>query len=126
MAQAHSDRSLDRSRDAGGSRRTVLIALAANAVIMVAKLAGGLVSGSTALLAEAAHSLADTTNQSFLLTSLALSQRQPGEAQPFGYGRERFLSTFLAAIGMFAAGATFAVGFGIAELLGMGESAGGF
>ncbi|HEY2592462.1 MAG TPA: cation transporter [Chloroflexota bacterium] len=49
-------------RTARASRRTVLIALSANATVFVAKLAGGLVSGSAALLAEAAHSLADTAN----------------------------------------------------------------
>ncbi|MGN6166950.1 MAG: cation transporter, partial [Solirubrobacteraceae bacterium] len=48
------------------SRKTVLIALSANAFVAVAKLAGGLISGSAAMLAEAAHSLADTTNQGFL------------------------------------------------------------
>src|ERR687887_2891936 len=126
MAQAHSDRSLDRSRDAGGSRRTVLIALAANAVIMLAKLAGGLISGSTALLAEAAHSLADTTNQGFLLASIALASRPPNEEQPFGYGRERYLWTFMAAIGMFVAGATFAIGYGVFELVRGGESSGSY
>src|SRR3954464_6361633 len=126
MTQAHSDRSLDRSRDAGGSRRTVLIALAANAIIAVAKLAGGLISGSTALLAEAAHSLADTVNQGFLLTSLQLAGREPTENQPFGHGRQRFLWTFVAAVAMFVAGAIFAVGYGVFELLRGPEDAGGF
>jgi cation diffusion facilitator family transporter len=125
-AREVSYRTRERVRQAGGaSRTTVIVALVANAVLAAAKLAGALVSGSTVLLAEAAHSLADTTNQSFLLASITLSQREPSEDQPFGYGRDRFLWTFLAAVGMFVAGATFAVGFGIAELLGAGESAGG-
>jgi cation diffusion facilitator family transporter len=123
MTLAHSDRSLDRSRDAGGSRRTVLIALAANAVIMVAKLAAGLISGSTALLAEAAHSLADTANQSFLLASIGLAGRRPDDEHPFGHGRQRYLWTFLAAVGMFVAGAVFAIGYGVMELAKGGESA---
>jgi cation diffusion facilitator family transporter len=122
MAQAHSDRSLDRSRDVGGSRRTVLIALAANAVIMVAKLAAGLISGSTALLAEAAHSLADTTNQGFLLGSIGLAGRRPDDEHPFGHGRQRYLWTFLAAVGMFVAGAVFAIGYGVMQILHGGES----
>jgi Cation efflux family len=62
-ARTVSRRSLGHSRDASQSRRTVLVALAANAVIAVAKLGGGLLSGSTAMFAEAAHSLADTMNQ---------------------------------------------------------------
>jgi cation diffusion facilitator family transporter len=120
-----SRRTVERVRRSGGaSRKTVLIALAANGAIAVAKLAGGLISGSTALLAEAAHSLADTTNQGFLLASIALSKREPSSAQPFGYGRHRFLWTFLAAVGMFVAGATFAVGYGIVELIRGGEGGG--
>ena len=115
------------ARDAGADdRRTVLVALVANAVIAVAKLAGGLLSGSTALLAEAAHSLADTTNQSFLLASISLAGRRPTEDRPFGYGQHRFLWTFMAAVGMFVAGAIFAVGYGIFELLRGGEHSGGF
>jgi cation diffusion facilitator family transporter len=117
-----SSRSLESTRSAGASRKTVIVALVANALIAIAKLAGGLISGSTALLAEAAHSLADTTNQGFLLASLALAGRPPNEQQPFGYGRQRFLLTFLAAIGMFVAGAVFAIGYGVMELLKGGES----
>jgi cation diffusion facilitator family transporter len=126
VAQLQSARSLDRSRETGATRKTVLIALAANAVIMVAKLVGGVMSGSTALLAEATHSLADTTNQSFLLASIRLAARPPDEQQPFGHGRQRFLWTFLAAVGMFVAGAVFAIGYGVIELVKGGESSGDY
>jgi cation diffusion facilitator family transporter len=121
-----SHRSLERHREAGASRRTVLIALGANATIAILKLLGGLASGSTAMLAEAAHSIADTTNQAFLLVSIQLGRRDPTAAQPFGYGQERFLWTFMAAIGMFLAGATFAIGYGVYELVSGGGSEGGF
>jgi cation diffusion facilitator family transporter len=104
----------------------VIIALAANALIAVVKLAGGLVSGSTALLAEAAHSLADTVNQTFLLGSISLAAREPTESQPFGHGQQRYIWTFMAAVSMFVAGATFAVGYGVAELVRGGEGSGGF
>lgn len=124
-AQQVSRRSLSRERDAGASRRTVIVALAANAVIAIAKLGGGLISGSTALLAEAAHSIADTTNQAFLLRSISLAQRDPDPERPFGQGRQRFLWTFVAAVAMFVAGATFAVGYGIARLVHGGEKEGG-
>lgn len=106
------------------SRRTVLVALAANAAVGVAKLAGGLLSGSAAMLAEAAHSVADTTNQAFLLTSISLAEREPTPEQPFGFGRLRFLWTFLAAIAMFLAGAVFAIGYGVHQLLAGGETGG--
>ena len=85
-AQPISRRSLGRVRDAGESRKTVLVALSANAVISLAKLGGGLLSGSAAMFAEAAHSLADTTNQAFLLVSIQLGRREPTPARPFGFG----------------------------------------
>ncbi len=120
-----SRRSLKRVRDSGDSRRTVLIALGANALIAVAKLGGGLLSGSAAMFAEAAHSLADTTNQGFLLVSIQLGKREPTPDRPFGFGQERYLWTFMAAVGMFLAGAIFAIGFGGFELAtGGGESEG--
>lgn len=121
-----SARSTERSRrTAHASRKTVLIALVANAAVMVAKLAGGLISGSSAMLAEAAHSLADTVNQGFLLVSIALSVREPTPEQPFGYGRMRFLWTFIAAMAMFLAGALFAIGYGTYHLIN-GEKSTGF
>src|SRR5436190_7595197 len=124
-ARPVSRRSLGRVRDAGESRRTVLIALCANVLIAVAKLGGGLLSGSAAMFAEAAHSLADTTNQAFLLVSIKLGRREPTPERPFGFGQERYLWTFMAAVGMFLAGAIFAIGFGGLELAtGGGESEG--
>ena len=91
------------------ARRTVLVALAANASIAVAKLVAGLVSGSAAMLAETAHSVADTMNQVFLLYSLSVGEREPDAAHPFGYGKERFFWSFLAAVGIFVAGAGFSL-----------------
>jgi cation diffusion facilitator family transporter len=73
------------------------------------------------MLAEAGHSIADSTNQGFLLGSIALAVREPTPEQPFGYGRVRFLWTFIAAVAMFIAGATFAIGYGVYELLSGGE-----
>lgn len=130
-ADARRERAVSRGRSAGGagggaSRTTVIVALAANAVIAAAKLGGALVSGSTALLAEGAHSLADTTNQGFLLASIALASRAPSDGSPFGHGQQRFLWAFLAAVGMFVAGAVFAIGYGIVELVGGAETSGGF
>src|SRR5215212_8196008 len=125
-AKPTSERSLSRVRDAGESRKTVLIALAANAAIAVAKLGGGLLSGSAAMFAEAAHSLADTTNQAFLLVSIQLGKREPTPERPFGFGQERYLWTFMAAVGMFLAGAIFAIGFGGMELATGGGEREGF
>jgi cation diffusion facilitator family transporter len=120
-----SRRSVDRSRrTAAGSRRTVLIALGANVAVTIAKLIGGLLSGSAAMLAETAHSLADSVNQVFLFVSIALAERDPTPEQPFGYGRVRFLWTFLAAVAMFLAGAVFAIGYGVYQLTSHPESGG--
>src|SRR3954454_13070182 len=105
------------------SRKTVLIALAANALIGIAKFAAGLLSGSAAMLAEAAHSVADTANQLFLLASLSFSERKPDEEHPFGYGKERFLWSFMAAIFIFVSGALFSIYEGVSRLLeGAGET----
>ena len=125
-ARQLSERSLERNRGGAESRVTVLFALVANIVVALVKLAGGLLSGSTALLAEAAHSTADSVNQVFLLISIELGKKAPTEQQPFGFGQQRFLWTFMAAIGMFVAGALFAIGYGTYELLEGGEPPGGF
>ncbi len=61
-----------------------------NLFIAVAKLAGGVLTGSSALLAGAAHSTADGLNPIFLLVSLSLGKRRPEEGHPFGHGKERF------------------------------------
>jgi cation diffusion facilitator family transporter len=95
------------------TRRTVLVAGVANLLVAVTKLAAGLVSGSSAMLAEAAHSLADTLNQVFLLTSLRQSSRPPDRDHPFGYGQERYFWSLLAAFGIFVAGAGFSVFEGV-------------
>src|SRR6266480_576260 len=122
-ADVLSRRSLDRTRRTGASRKTVLVALSANAAIAVCKGIAGLLSGSAGMLAETAHSIADTGNQAFLLVSISLSSREPREDRPFGHGQERFLWTFVAAMGMFLAGAIFAIGFGVYEILkGEGEN----
>ena len=120
-----SRRSVVRSRHtAAASRRTVLIALAANVIVAAAKLAGGLITGSAAMLAESAHSIADSANQGFLLVSIRQSTREPTPEQPFGYGKMRFLWTFVAAVAMFLAGAVFAIGYGVHQLLAAQKSTG--
>ncbi|HTP19535.1 MAG TPA: cation diffusion facilitator family transporter [Solirubrobacteraceae bacterium] len=95
----------------------MLIALGANVLVALTKLFAGVISGSAAMLAETAHSLADTVNQGFLLFSISLAEREPTPDQPFGFGRVRFLWTFIAAIAMFLAGAIFAIGYGGYQLI---------
>jgi cation diffusion facilitator family transporter len=112
-----------RTPPAGGeeSTGTVLLALAANLAIAVAKLAGGLFSGSAALLSEAAHSVADTCNELFLLLALRLSRRPPDERHPFGHGSERYFWSLMAAVGIFVSGAAFSAYQGI-HTIAVGEA----
>ena len=91
------------------TRRTVIIAGVANVVVGLAKLAAGIISGSSAMLAEAAHSAADTLNQVFLLTSLRQADRPADPDHPFGHGQERYFWSLLAAFGIFIAGAGFSI-----------------
>lgn len=107
------------------STGTVLTALGANLAIAVAKITAGVLGGSSAMLAEGAHSVADTTNQVFLLVSLRLGRKAPDETHPFGYGKERFFWSLLAAVGIFVSGAVFSIYEGVHGLLeGEGEVAG--
>ncbi|TDC46837.1 cation diffusion facilitator family transporter [Actinomadura sp. KC345] len=102
--------------------KTVLVAGAANLVLAIAKLIAGLLAGSSAMLAEAAHSVGDTLNQGLLLTSLSRSERPPDRRHPFGYGNERYVWSLLAAFGIFVAGAGFSIVYGILTMMGRGGS----
>ncbi len=102
---------------ASESRGTVLLAFSTNLVIAVAKTAAGVVTLSSAMLAEAAHSWADTLNQVFLLTSIRRAKRPADSVHPFGYGKERFFWTLLAAVGIFVTGAGFSIFQGVHSLL---------
>lgn len=102
MSRTPKERKTDRR-----TRVTVLVALAANLVIAVAKTIGGLVAHSPALLSEAAHSVADSVNELFLLAALRRSRRPADARHPFGYGKERFFWSLLAAVGIFVMGGCF-------------------
>src|SRR3954452_23052416 len=94
-APRHSAASLRASRS-HGSRRSLMVAFAANLLVAAAKLAAGLITGSAALLAEAAHSVADSTNGVFLGISFRRARRPADAEHPFGYGGVRFVWAFLA------------------------------
>jgi cation diffusion facilitator family transporter len=96
--------------------RTVLIAGAANIFVGAIKLVAGILVGSSAMLAEAAHSAADTLNQGFLWASLRQSARPADARHPFGYGQERYFWSLLAAFGIFIAGAGFSIFEGLLAL----------
>ncbi|MFF4729586.1 cation diffusion facilitator family transporter [Streptomyces mirabilis] len=98
------------------TRLTVLVALGANLLIAVAKAVGGLLTGSPALLSEAAHSVADSMNEVFLLAALRRSRRPADHRHPFGYGKERFFWSLLAAVGIFVMGGCFSFFQGVEAL----------
>ncbi|MCF1591981.1 cation diffusion facilitator family transporter [Streptomyces muensis] len=103
------------------TRVTVLVALTANLVIAVAKAVGGVVAHSPALLSEAAHSVADSMNEIFLLAALRRSRRPADARHPFGYGKERFFWSLLAAVGIFVMGGCFSFFQGVEALRGGSE-----
>ena len=94
----------------------VLGALVANAIITILKFAAAVMTGSAGMMAEAFHSLADTTNQIFLLLGLRFYKRPASQKHPFGYGKERFFWSFIAAIFIFGVGATYALYEGYEKL----------
>jgi cation diffusion facilitator family transporter len=94
----------------------VLGALFANGLITVLKFAAAIMTGSTGMMAEALHSAADTTNQVFLLLGLRFYKRPASQKHPFGYGKERFFWSFIAAIFIFGVGSTYAIYEGLVKL----------
>ncbi|SFK41066.1 cation diffusion facilitator family transporter [Geodermatophilus ruber] len=107
----------------GESTATVVVAGIANLGIAIAKLIGGLISHSSAMLSEAAHSLADTITEVLLFVALKRGNRPADDKHPFGYGRETYFWAFLAALATFTLGAGFSIWQGIATIVG-GEEQG--
>jgi cation diffusion facilitator family transporter len=101
----------------GGSTRAVIAALIANLGIAVAKFAGFLFTGSSSMLAESIHSVADTGNQVLLLVGGRRAARVATRQHPFGFGRERFFWAFVVSIVLFTLGSAFALFEGIEKLL---------
>jgi cation diffusion facilitator family transporter len=99
------------------SLTTVLVALGANVLIAVAKSAAAVVTGSASLVAEAAHSWADSGNEIFLLIATRRARRPPDRAHPLGHGREAYVWSLFAALGIFVAGGAVSVTHGITELI---------
>ncbi len=99
-----------------GSRRAIAAAFSANLAIAIAKLAAFLVTGAASLLAEAVHSLADTTNQGLLILGIARAKQEATPEHPFGFGRERYFWAFVVAMVLFSLGSVFAIHEGIDKL----------
>jgi cation diffusion facilitator family transporter len=94
---------------AGGDQKAVIAAFFANLGIAIAKFIGFFITASASMLAEAVHSVADTSNQALLLLGGSKARRQPTPTHPFGYARERYFWSFVVAIVLFAGGGLFAL-----------------
>ncbi|AXG78167.1 cation diffusion facilitator family transporter [Streptomyces paludis] len=94
---------------ASGGTKAIVAALGANLAIAVAKFVAFAFSGSSSMLAEGVHSLADSGNQGLLLLGGKKAKRAATEEHPFGYGRERYIYAFLVSIVLFSVGGMFAI-----------------
>ena len=112
-------RAAARTSDPGGSESlfTVLVAFGVNILIAVAKSVAAVVTGSASILAEAAHSWADAGNEVFLLIANRRSRRPADRKHPLGHGREAYVWSLLAAVGLFVAGAAISIAHGVQELI---------
>jgi cation diffusion facilitator family transporter len=100
----------------GDGTTAIVAALLANAGIAVAKFIGYLVTGSSSILAEAVHSVADTSNQGLLLFGRRRARREATLEHPFGYGRDRYFYSFVVALLLFSLGSVFALYEGLHKL----------
>jgi len=105
----------------GESTLTVLIAFGANLAVAVAKTVAAMLTGSASMAAESAHSWADAGNQGLLAIANRRSKRAPDADRPLGYGREAYVWSLLAAVGLFVVGGSLSVWHGVSELI-HGES----
>ncbi len=99
-----------------GSKRAIAAAFVANLGIAIAKFVGFVFTGSSSMLAEGIHSVADTSNQALLFFGGIQARRPASDAHPFGYGRARYFWSFVVALVLFSVGGLFAIWEGVEKL----------
>jgi cation diffusion facilitator family transporter len=92
-----------------GGNRAVIAALSANLFIAATKFGAWALTGSSSMLAEGVHSVADSANQLLLLRGAASAKKAATDEHPFGYGRARYISAFLVSVILFSLGGLFAL-----------------
>jgi cation diffusion facilitator family transporter len=102
---------------ASGGNRAIIAALSANLAIAVAKFVAAFFTGSSSMLAEGIHSVADSGNQLLLLIGGRRAKRESDQLHPFGYGRERYFYAFVVAVVLFTIGAAFSLYEGITKII---------
>ncbi|MGY2876899.1 cation diffusion facilitator family transporter [Marmoricola sp. URHA0025 HA25] len=112
----------DRARPAGSGLLTVVVALAANTLVATAKTAAAVLTGSASMVAESAHSWADTGNELFLLAAERRGGRPADAGHPRGHGRETYVWSMFAAVGLLVAGGALSIWHGVSQLLAGGEA----
>ncbi len=106
----------EQSDSSDGTLRAIIAALGANLGIALSKFVAFFFTGSSSMLAEAVHSVADTSNQVLLLIGGRRSRQEPTQLHPFGYGRLRYLYAFLVSVVIFLVGGVFALYEGYGKL----------
>ncbi|NUR93522.1 MAG: cation transporter [Nonomuraea sp.] len=102
---------------ASGGTKAIIAALSANLAIAVSKFVAAFFTGSSSMLAEGIHSVADSGNQVLLLVGGKRAQRERDQSHPFGYGRERYFYAFVVAVVLFTIGAAFSLYEGVTKIL---------
>ena len=102
---------------ASGSKKVIYAALVGNTLIAITKFSASVMTGSSAMLSEAIHSLVDTGNQGLLLYGIKRAEKPADKDYPFGYGKEIYFWSFIVAILIFALGAGVSIYEGIRHMI---------